>query len=102
MRVVDDLSVQSARCPRQLRRPERPCPGSLQERKTHLDEGLDLVPLRQLLATHPLGDLPGVPFNASNNGMRVGPLLRSLIELFDYDRLLACMASLCEDGDLHQ
>ena len=70
--------------------------------KAHLDERLDLAPLRQLLRTHTLGDLQWVALNTGNNGMGVGALLGALIELLDHDDLLARLAAGQHDGDLYE
>jgi hypothetical protein len=75
--------------------PAVPC-----EPATHLDEGLDLTPPLNLLRAHALCDLERVALNASHNGMRVWALLGSLVELLDYDDLLAGMATLENDRDL--
>jgi hypothetical protein len=69
-------------------------------KKTDLDERLDLVPPGEFLAAHSLGDFPGVPLDASDDGVGVWSLLGALIELLDHDGLLACMSSLREDGNL--
>ena len=67
---------------------------------THLDEGLDFAPLRQLLLAHTLCYLEGVTLDAGNDGVRVWPLLGALIELLDDDHLLPRLAALEDDCDL--
>lgn len=53
----------------------------------HLDERLDLGALGQLLGTHGLGHLGWVSLNSGNDGVRVGSLLCSVVELLDDDDL---------------
>lgn len=72
----------------------------LKERKTHLDEGLDLAALGELLRTHALGHLEGVALDAGDDGVGVWPLLGALIELLDDDDLLSRLAALEDDRDL--
>ena len=67
----------------------------------HLDERLDLAPLRKLLSTHTLGDLQWVTLDASNDGVGEGPFLGALIELLDHDDLLACLTAGEHDGNLY-
>ena len=67
---------------------------------SHLDERLDLAPLRELLRTHALGDLQWVALDASNDSVGVRPLLGALIELLDDDHLLPRLAALEDDCDL--
>ena len=67
---------------------------------THLDERLDLAPLRELLRTHALGDLQWVALDASNDSVGVGALLGALIELLDDNDLLARLTAGQNDGDL--
>ena len=56
---------------------------------THLDEGLDLAPPRNLLRAHALRYLERVTLDAGNDCVGVWPLLGALIELFDDDDLLS-------------
>ena len=72
----------------------------LKERKTHLDEGLDLAALGELLRTHALGHLEGVALDAGDDGVGVWPLLGALIELLDNDDLPPRLAALEDDRDL--
>lgn len=67
---------------------------------THLDEGLHFTPLRQLLRAHPLRDLQRITLDTGDDGMRVGALLGALIQLFNNDNFLACLATLKEDRNL--
>lgn len=69
-------------------------------RSTHLDERLDLAPLRNLLRAHALRHLEGVTLDAGNDRMGVGSLLGALVELLDDDDLLTRLAALEDDGDL--
>ena len=68
--------------------------------ETHLDERLDLAPLRNLLRTHTLRYLERVTLDAGNDGMGVWPLLGALVELLDDDHLLSRLAALEDDCDL--
>lgn len=68
--------------------------------ETHLDEGLDLAPLGQLLRPHPLCHLQWVTLDTSDNGVRKWSLLGTLIILLDNDDLLSGLASLEDNGDL--
>lgn len=66
----------------------------------HLDEGLDLAPLRQLLLAHTFRYLERVTLDASNDRVGIRPLLCSLIQLLDDNDLLAGLASLKYDRNL--
>lgn len=66
---------------------------------THLDEGFDLVALGKGLRAHTLVHLAGVALDAGDDGMGVGPLLGTLIELLDDDNLLSRLPAVQHDGD---
>lgn len=80
--------------------------------ETHLDERLDLASPCHLLFAHPLGYLPRVPLDTSNDGVGItsGPVLglvillvSTLVLLFvllDNDDLFASLASSENDRDL--
>ena len=72
----------------------------MQQKSTHLDERLDLAPLRNLLGAHTLRHLEGVTLDAGNDSMGVWPLLGALIELLDDDDLLAGLTALQNDCHL--
>ncbi len=67
---------------------------------THLDEGLDFTPRRQLLLTHTPRHFPRVALNAGNDRVGVWPLLGSIVELLDDDNLFASLSAVEDDGDL--
>lgn len=67
---------------------------------THLDEGLDLAPFRQLLLAHALRYLQRVTLDASNDRVGVRSLLCALIQLLDHNDLLSGLASLEDDRNL--
>ena len=67
---------------------------------THLDEGLDFAPLRQLLLAHALCYLERVTLDASNDRVGVRPFLCALIQLLDDNDLLTGLASLEDDRNL--
>ena len=92
MRVVDNLCTGFASC-------EFPAFTDI-ARGAHLDERLDLAPLRELLRTHALGDLQWVALDAGNDGVGVGALLGALVELLDYDDLLARLTALQNNCNL--
>ena len=73
---------------------------STRNRSTHLDERLDLAPLRNLLGAHTLRHLEGVTLDAGNDSMGVWPLLGALVQLLDDDDLLTRLAALEDDSDL--
>ena len=100
MRVVDNLDVQSARCPRQSPSLRLLVLWAPPGEKTHLDEGLDLAALGELLRTHALGHLEGVALDAGDDGVGVWPLLGALVELLDDDDLVSRLAALEDDRDL--
>ena len=66
----------------------------------YLDERLDLTPLGQLLGSHSFCHLQRVTLDASNDGVREGPFLGSLVILLDNDDLPSGLASLEDDSDL--
>lgn len=61
----------------------------------HLDEGLDLAPLAELLGTHPLADLQRVSLDTGNDDVRVRPLAGSVVVLLD-DNDLFCEEMRCK------
>lgn len=65
-----------------------------------LDERLDLRSPGNSLSTHRLGDLQGVLLDSGNNGVRVRPVLGTLVDLLDDDDLLSSLSSRKDDGDL--
>lgn len=68
---------------------------------THLDERLNLAPLRDLLGTHALRDLSWVSVDAGDDGVGVWALLCALIRLLEDDCLAAGVSSgedLCGGG----
>lgn len=67
---------------------------------THLDERLDLAPPLHLLLAHTVRHFSGVAFDTGDDGMGVGPLLGTLIELLDDDDLVASWAALLKGAGL--
>lgn len=67
---------------------------------THLDERLNAAPPLQFLGTHSPCNFSRVTFNTSDDSMRVWSILGSFIDLLNNDNLLACLATLQDDGDL--
>jgi hypothetical protein len=68
---------------------------------THLDERLDFAPPRQLLRTHTTGYLPRVALDAGDDGVSVWSLLGAFVILLNDDHLLARLATLEHNCDLH-
>ena len=66
-----------------------------------LDERFNLAPLLQLLLPHSFCYPERIALDASNDGMREGPLLGPFIVLFDNDDLLAGLTSLEDNSNLH-
>jgi hypothetical protein len=72
----------------------------LQSLCAYLDERLNAASPLQFLGAHSPRNFSRVAFDASNYGVGVWSFLCSLIELFNNDNLLACLAALQDDGDL--
>ena len=69
-----------------------------QEHKTNLQEWLDFAPELDLPLGHSLGDLPGVPVDARDEGMTEGLVRRSVVVRL-HDHGLATGVSAREDQD---
>ncbi len=65
-----------------------------------LDERLQLGSAVHFSGAHMLGDLSGVPLNASNNGVGVGVGLATIIEVLNDDSLLTGVSTVEDDYDL--
>ena len=73
---------------------------SISEESTHLDKGLDLAPFCEFLLSHPPCHFEWVALDAGDDCVGVWPLLRSFIQLFDYDDLLPGLSPLQDNRDL--
>ena len=68
--------------------------------ETHPNERFDFTPLGDFLGTHSACYLSGITFDAGNDGMGVGSLLRSFIGLLDDDHFFPGMSAGKDNRDL--
>jgi hypothetical protein len=67
---------------------------------THPNERFNFAPFGDLLGTHSSCDLSGITFNAGNDGVGVGSLLRSFVGLLDDDHFLSGMSAGKDNSNL--